>query len=84
MQYEWNAISVFIANYVYATFPEQGDLDKPKLVIFIDEAHLVFEEASDALLDQIEAIVKLNTDIEVEYIKNGGILHYVLRKMIRS
>ncbi|MCI5081376.1 MAG: DUF853 domain-containing protein [Saprospiraceae bacterium] len=44
---------------IYATFPEQGDEDKPKLVIFIDEAHLVFEEASDALLDQIEAIVKL-------------------------
>ncbi len=44
---------------VYATFPEQGDADRPKLVIFIDEAHLVFDEASDALLDQIEAIVKL-------------------------
>lgn len=44
---------------VYATFPEEGDLDRPKLVIFIDEAHLVFEEASKALLDQIEAIVKL-------------------------
>ncbi|MEZ4989883.1 MAG: helicase HerA-like domain-containing protein [Saprospiraceae bacterium] len=44
---------------IYSTFPEEGDLDQPKLVIFIDEAHLVFEEASDALLDQIEAIVKL-------------------------
>ena len=44
---------------IYATFPEEGDLDKPKLVLFIDEAHLVFEEASSALLDQIEVIVKL-------------------------
>ncbi len=44
---------------IYATFPEEGDLDQPKLVIFIDEAHLVFEEASSALLDQIEAIIKL-------------------------
>ncbi|MEZ4949914.1 MAG: helicase HerA-like domain-containing protein [Saprospiraceae bacterium] len=44
---------------VYSTFPEEGDLDQPKLVIFIDEAHLVFEEASKALQDQIEAIVKL-------------------------
>ena len=44
---------------IYSTFPEEGDADAPKLVIFIDEAHLVFEEASDALLDQIEAIVKL-------------------------
>ena len=44
---------------VYETFPEKGDDDKPKLVIFIDEAHLVFKEASDALMDQIETIVKL-------------------------
>lgn len=44
---------------VYSTFPEQGDLDQPRLVIFIDEAHLVFQEASRTLLDQIEAIVKL-------------------------
>ncbi|NJC26197.1 helicase HerA-like domain-containing protein [Neolewinella antarctica] len=44
---------------IYATFPEAGDLDRPKLVIFIDEAHLVFEEATDALLNQLEAIIKL-------------------------
>ena len=44
---------------VYATFPEQGDSDKPELVIFIDEAHLIFKEASKALLSQIESIVKL-------------------------
>jgi DNA helicase HerA-like ATPase len=44
---------------IYSTFPEEGDSDKPELVIFIDEAHLIFEEASKALLDQIETIVKL-------------------------
>lgn len=44
---------------IYSTFPEEGDMDQPKLVIFIDEAHLVFDEASDALMDQIEIIVKL-------------------------
>ncbi|GEQ87145.1 ATPase [Patiriisocius marinistellae] len=44
---------------IYATFPEQGDSGRPELVIFIDEAHLIFNEASDALLDQIESIVKL-------------------------
>lgn len=44
---------------VYDTFPEQGDSDRPELVIFIDEAHLIFNEASDALLDQIESIIKL-------------------------
>jgi len=44
---------------VYATFPEQGDSGKPELVIFIDEAHLIFKEASKALISQIESIVKL-------------------------
>jgi len=39
--------------------PEKGDADQPELVIFIDEAHLIFNEASDALLDQIETIIKL-------------------------
>ena len=44
---------------IYSTFPEQGDSGKPELVIFIDEAHLIFKEASKALLSQIESIVKL-------------------------
>ncbi|MBV4356505.1 helicase HerA-like domain-containing protein [Pinibacter aurantiacus] len=44
---------------LYASCPEEGDMDKPKLVIFIDEAHLIFQEASDALLQQIETIIKL-------------------------
>ncbi|MCP3927596.1 MAG: DUF853 family protein [Bacteroidetes bacterium] len=44
---------------IYASFPEEGDIEQPKLVIFIDEAHLVFDQATEVLLDQIEAIVKL-------------------------
>lgn len=44
---------------IYSTFPEEGDLQKPKLVIFIDEAHLIFSEASKTLLSQLENIVKL-------------------------
>jgi len=44
---------------IYASFPEAGDLDKPKLCLFIDEAHLIFNEASEVLLDQIETIIKL-------------------------
>jgi DNA helicase HerA-like ATPase len=44
---------------IYSTFPEQGDSGRPELVMFIDEAHLIFDEASDALLNQIENIVKL-------------------------
>lgn len=44
---------------IYSSFPEEGDLPQPKLVIFIDEAHLIFKEASKALLEQIETIIKL-------------------------
>jgi DNA helicase HerA-like ATPase len=44
---------------LYAGLPEAGDEDRPKLVIFIDEAHLVFQEASKALLQQIETVIKL-------------------------
>lgn len=44
---------------IYSTFPEEGDLPQPKLLIFIDEAHLIFKEASKALLEQIETIIKL-------------------------
>jgi len=44
---------------IYMTFPEEGDSGKPKLVLFIDEAHLIFDEASKALLSQIETMVKL-------------------------
>lgn len=44
---------------LYASAPEEGDLDKPKLVMFIDEAHLIFQEASNELTQQIETIIKL-------------------------
>lgn len=44
---------------IYSTFPELGDKAEPKLVIVIDEAHLIFNEASKALLNQIETIIKL-------------------------
>jgi DNA helicase HerA-like ATPase len=44
---------------LYASSPEEGDLDKPKLVMIFDEAHLIFQEASEALLQQIETIIKL-------------------------
>lgn len=57
-----NLFSTFMLSLlgqIYSTFPEEGDPDQPKLVIFIDEAHLIFEEASKALLDQIESIIKL-------------------------
>lgn len=44
---------------VFEVFPEVGDSDRPKLVLFIDEAHLIFNEASKVLVNQIETIIKL-------------------------
>lgn len=44
---------------IYSGFPEKGDSEKPELILFIDEAHLLFKEASGALMDQIESIIKL-------------------------
>jgi len=44
---------------IYSEMPEKGDADKPELVVFIDEAHLIFKDASKALMEQLETIVKL-------------------------
>ena len=44
---------------IYEQMPEKGDAEQSELIIFIDEAHLIFQEASKALLNQIETIVKL-------------------------
>lgn len=44
---------------MYQTLPEAGDLDKPKLIFFIDEAHLLFKDAPKAFMDQIEQIIRL-------------------------
>lgn len=62
IQNQPNLFSTFmlsLLNKIYSQFPESGDSDKPKLVIFIDEAHLIFKEATKALLNQIETMVKL-------------------------
>ena len=44
---------------LYETLPEVGDLPKPKLAFFFDEAHLLFDDASKALMDQVELTVRL-------------------------
>src|SRR4051794_15702138 len=44
---------------LYAALPEVGDLPKPKLCFFFDEAHLLFDDASDALMEQVERTVRL-------------------------
>jgi DNA helicase HerA-like ATPase len=44
---------------IYHELPEVGDVDKPKLAFFFDEAHLLFDNASKALLDQVQQVVRL-------------------------
>ncbi len=44
---------------IFQKFPELGDKAEPKLVIFIDEAHLIFREATKSLMDQLETVIKL-------------------------
>jgi DNA helicase HerA-like ATPase len=44
---------------LYQNLPEAGDLDKPKLVFFFDEAHLLFKDAPKAFMDQIDQIIRL-------------------------
>jgi len=44
---------------IYQLLPEAGDLDKPKLVFFLDEAHLLFKDAPKAFMDQIDQVIRL-------------------------
>ncbi len=44
---------------LFENLPEVGDADRPKFVLFFDEAHLVFDDAPDALLDKVEQVVRL-------------------------
>ncbi|HEY3584834.1 MAG TPA: helicase HerA-like domain-containing protein [Casimicrobiaceae bacterium] len=50
---------LWLLSELYERLPEVGDLDKPKLVFFFDEAHLLFTDAPKALLDKIEQVVRL-------------------------
>jgi len=50
---------LWMLSELYESLPEVGDLDKPKLVFFFDEAHLLFNDAPQALVDRIELVVRL-------------------------
>ncbi|MBN8760247.1 MAG: ATP-binding protein [Thiobacillus sp. 65-69] len=50
---------LWLLSELFEKLPEAGDLDKPKLVFFFDEAHLLFNDAPDALVDKIEQVVRL-------------------------
>ncbi len=50
---------LWLLSELFEELPETGDLDRPKLVLFFDEAHLLFEDAPKALLDKVEQVVRL-------------------------
>lgn len=50
---------IWLLNNLFDNMPEVGDLDKPKLILFLDEAHLIFSEMSNSLIKSIIQVVKL-------------------------
>ena len=55
----YSTFLLWLLSELFEELPEVGDLDKPKLVFFFDEAHLLFDDASKALIDKVEQVVKL-------------------------
>jgi uncharacterized protein len=55
----WSTFMMWMLARLYHELPEVGDLDKPKLMFFFDEAHLLFSGASKAFLEQVEQVVRL-------------------------
>lgn len=55
----YSTFLLWLLSELFETLPEVGDLPKPKLVFFFDEAHLLFKDAPKALLEKIEQVVKL-------------------------
>jgi DNA helicase HerA-like ATPase len=55
----YSAFLLWMLSELFETLPEMGDLDKPKLVFFFDEAHLLFDDAPPALLQRVEQVVRL-------------------------
>ena len=55
----WSTVLMWLVAELFETLPEAGDLPKPKLVVFLDEAHLLFEDATGPFVDAIEQTVRL-------------------------
>lgn len=55
----YTSFLLYLLSELYEQLPEVGDLDKPKLVFFFDEAHLLFNDISKVLLEKIEQVVRL-------------------------
>ena len=55
----YTALLLWLLSELFEQLPEQGDSERPRMVFFFDEAHLLFSDASKALLDRIEQVVRL-------------------------
>ncbi len=55
----YSTFLLWLLSELYSTLPEVGDLEKPKLVFFFDEAHMLFEDTTKALGDKIEQVIRL-------------------------
>jgi len=55
----YSSFLLWMLSEMYSTLPEVGDLDKPKMVFFFDEAHLIFKDAPKSLLQKVEQVVRL-------------------------
>ncbi|MEP6944725.1 MAG: helicase HerA-like domain-containing protein [Acidobacteriota bacterium] len=55
----YSTFLLWLLSELFEQLPEAGDLDKPKLVFFFDEAHLLFDDAPPALIDKVEQVVRL-------------------------
>ena len=55
----YSTFLLWLLSELYVTLPEVGDMDLPRLVFFFDEAHMLFDDTSKALVDKIEQVVRL-------------------------
>ena len=55
----YSTFLLWLLSDIYSKLPEVGDLDKPKLIFFFDEAHMLFEDTTKALTDKIEQVIRL-------------------------
>lgn len=55
----YSTFMLWLMSELYATLPEVGDMDLPKLVFFFDEAHMLFDGTSKAMVDKIEQVIRL-------------------------
>ena len=55
----YSTFLLWMLSELYENLPEVGDLDKPKMIFFFDEAHLLFDDAPKALVDKVEQVVRL-------------------------